>query len=658
MRVGNMELKNRIVMPAMHLNYTPTGEVTDTLIDFYVERAKGEAGFIIIGGCVIDKMSGAQNMVNISDDKYLPGLKRFATAVKAAGAPVGAQLYHAGRYAHSMFIGGQKSLAPSAIASRFTGEEPREMTLAEIRETIEHFAQAAARAKAAGFDAVEVLGSAGYLIAQFLSPITNLRKDEYGGAIENRMKFGLEVADAVREAVGKDFTVLFRLAGNDFMPGSHTNIETRLFARKLEHHGVDALNITGGWHETRVPQLPMNMPRGAFFYLAQGVRSTANVPVVVCNRISDPRLAEELLVQGSGDLVGMGRALIADPMLPVKAREGRFEEINFCVGCNQGCFDRVFLLQPVSCMMNPRAGQEAAMAPKPAAQSKKVLIVGGGPAGLAAAREAAEKGHKVTLAEKEEDLGGQINIAAIPYDRREFATLVDSLACQVRSLGVKIECARKVDEDYVRSLSPDAIIVATGGRPITPPIPGVDGPNVVQAWDVMMGHAEVGEKVLIIGGGAVGCEVALHLAAIGALDPEALHFLFLNKAETPETLYELSTTGTKQVTIIEMLKDIGKDIGRSTRWIVLQDLQRYKIKTRTKTKALEIRADGVLVETGDKQELMECDTVVLAVGTRSDSELYERIKDLAPNVILVGDAKKPRKAFDAIHEGFHAAMQI
>lgn len=662
--VGKLKLKNRIVMPAMHLNYTPEGEVTDRLIAFYEERATGGVALIIVGGCIIDEYSGGRSMIDISDDRFIPGLKRLTDTVHKSGAMIAAQLYHAGRYAHSFLIGRQ-AIAPSALTSRFTKEEPREMTKDDIKYVIENFAKAAKRTKAAGFDAVEILGCAGYLISQFLSPVTNKRDDEYGGNLENRMRFGIEVADAVRNAVGNAFTVLIRLAGNDFMPGSNTNKETRAFASQLEKHGIDAFNITGGWHETRVPQLPMEVPRAGFAYLAQGVKQATSKPVIASNRIHNPVIADRLISQGSTDLVGFARELIADPYLPDKANQGRLDEIIPCIGCNQGCFDKILALKPVECMVNPRASHEFEI-PKPtkAITQKKVMIIGGGPGGLSGATAAALSGHIVTLYEKSDGLGGQLNLAGALDERREFTTLIDSLSTQAKKAGVNIYTNAEVNSAIVKKERPDVVIIATGGAPIKPDIPGAYGNNVVQAWDVLSGKADVGERVVVIGGGAVGIEAATYIAKIGTINPETLQFLFLSKAEDIDTLWELSTKGIKKVTIIEMLPRLAADIGMSTRWVGLQMLRRYGVKAKTSTKVKEITSEGVIVEpdfTGRQNgmtELISCDTVVLAVGTQSNNTLEAELRNITAKTIVIGDAKTPRKAYEAIHEGFDSAREI
>ena len=656
--IGNAMLRNRIVMPAMHLNYTPTGEVTDRLIAFYTERARGGAGLILIGGCRIDAYSGGEWLIGLDDERFIPGLRRLALAVKAHGACIGAQLYQAGRYAHSALIGRQ-ALAPSAVTSHFTREEPREMTLEEIHGVIEAYATAAARVKAAGLDVVEVIASAGYLISQFLSPVTNLRGDAYGGDLKRRMRFGIEVAEAIRGAVGEGYPVIFRIAGNDFIPGSHTNREAQSFALALEHAGVDAFNVTGGWHETRIPQIPMEVPRGAYVYLARGIKEAVKKPVIACNRITDPRAAQAIIREGLADMVGFARGLIADPELPNKARAGRCEDIVSCIGCNQGCFDRLVSLGSVACMVNPRAGREEEFPSRAGAGKGQTLVVaGGGPAGLSAAISAATAGLRVVLFEESERPGGQLHLAGALQSRDEFNTLVRVLTRQAHLSGVEIRTGTRADAASVGQERPMAVVVATGGCPIMPGIPGAEGQNVVQAWDVLAGRASVGKEVVIIGGGAVGSETGILLAQIGTIDAATLEFLFLHQAEEVETLKRLATCGIKGVTIIEMLPRLGTDIGLSNRWVELQMLRRYHVHTLVSTKASAIVPEGVLVEQDGSERLIACDTVVLAVGTRRDDSLVEKVRPHVPQVVTVGDARRPRKAFEAIHEGFEAGYRV
>jgi 2,4-dienoyl-CoA reductase (NADPH2) len=655
--IGNLRLANRIVMPAIHLFYTPQGFVTDTLIDFYGARAAGGVGLIIVGGCPVDEYGGGPFMVGLSDDKYVPGLTRLAQAVHEQGVPLAAQLYHAGRYSLSALIGRQP-VAPSAVESRLTRETPREMTTEDIHRTLDSFASAASRAKRAGFDAVEISASAGYLLSQFLSPLTNLRGDDYGGDLESRMRFPLEVVRAVREAVGLDYPVIVRIAGNDFVKGGNTTREARAFAQELDGAGVDAINVTGGWHETRVPQITMAVPRGAFSYLAGRVKQAVNVPVISSNRYSDPSLADRALRQGAADLIAIGRPLIADPELPRKAREGRLDEIVHCVACNQGCFDHVFSLEPVACLVNPRAGQEGKYDLQRAASPKKVVVVGGGPAGMEAAITASRRGHRVTLFEEHGRLGGQLNLASIAPGREELATLVLSLRGQLDRGGVEIKLAHRATSSLILEYDPDAVVVATGGEPTIPEIPGVESEHVVQAWDVLADRADVGQKAVVLGGGATGCLVALYVAQMGTIDAPALRFLVENKAESWETLEELVTRGVKDATLVEMLPKLGKDIGLTTRWTVLQDLRRYGVETIVNASVKQILPQGVMVVVDEHERLLGADTIILATGVAPQNSLYEELKGRVEDLHLIGDARVPRKAYDAVHEGFEVAMGL
>ena len=653
--IGTLPLKNRIVMTAMHLNYTPGGEVNDRIIAFYSERAKGGTGLIIVGGCTIDEYSGSPDMLNLREKRFIPGLKKLTDAIRADGAASVAQLYHSGGSAHSILIGRQ-AIGPSAVVSGFSKEECREMTIDDIRMTIDHYAQAAARAAKAGFDAVEILSCSGYIFNQFLSPLSNLRTDAYGGSFENRMRFGLEVADAVRTAMGRDYPLIVRLSGHDFMPGGITNKEVGIFASQLEKHGIDAFNITGGWHESRIPQLTSEVPRGTFAFLARGIKEMTSKPVISCNRIHNPAVAELLISQGSADMVGFARELLADPELPNKAKEGRADEITTCLACNQGCFDHIFALEPIECMVNPRCGHEGeipqiSISDRP----KRVLIIGGGPAGLTAAKTAALSGHKVTLYERTNHLGGQLYLAGSLEEKSEFRMFIDALSKQAVNAGVKIKTDRMADSLLIKKDNPEAVIIATGGAPVLSDIPGQG--HVIQAWDVLNGRLVPGKEVVIIGGGSVGVDVALFLAKIGTMDAKTFQFLFLSGAENAETLRELSTKGLKKITIIEMLPKIASDMGLSTRWVALQMLRRYGIDIKTNTKAEQITPEGIIVSHKGATELLKCQSVIIAAGTRS-LQPEGTLEGFSGNVIVIGDAKSPRKAFDAIREGFHAGRNL
>ena len=657
-KINQLELKNRICMPAMHMNMAVNFEVTDQLIDFYAERARGGVGVITVGYATVDEYSGNVTNIGAHKDEFIPGLKRLAQAIQQNGARAVVQINHAGRYNFSFFLDGKQAVAPSAVPSRMTRETPRELTIDEIRQVINSFARAAARVKQAGYDGVEVLSGTGYLISEFLSPFTNKREDDFGGSFENRMRFGLEVMQAIRQEVGDDFPLIVRMNGNDFMPGGNGRKDLQEYARRLVEVGVDALNINVGWHEARVPQIVTAVPRGVFGYLAKGIKELVNVPVISGHRINDTDTAREMIADGLCDMVAMGRPLIADPFLPQKAKTGHEKGIVHCIACAQGCFDNLFKLKSVECLCNPKAGREKKTAVEKTKSPKKVMVVGGGAAGMSAALSARERGHTVSLYEKDNRLGGQLYLASAPPGREEFAELAKDLEHQVALSTINVVLGQGVDEALIDHEKPAVVILATGALPIKPSIPGVEHPHVVQAWEVLQGQAVTGKRVVIIGGGAVGVETALFLAEKGTLSPQALKFLLVNRAEDPEVLYELATRGTKEIVVIEMIAKMGKDIGKTTRWGILQDLSRNKIKTRTTAKALQITETGVNVEKDGHIEEIPADTVVLAAGAASYNPLQEFVDKQGIPCKVIGDAAKVALAFDAVHQGFEAGREI
>lgn len=656
--INRLAVKNRIAMPAMHLNMARNFEVTDRLVDFYAERARGGAGMITVGYATVDELSGNPGNIGAHGDAFVAGLARLAAAIRDNGARSSVQLNHAGRYNHSLLLGGRQPVAPSAVASRLTGETPRELAQGEIQQIVGRFSDAARRVKEAGFDAVEILSGTGYLVSEFLSPITNRRNDAYGGSLENRMRFGLEIVRAARAAVGRQFPLLVRLNGDELMKGGSSRQELQEYAARLAGEGVDALCVNVGWHEARVPQIVAAVPRGAFAYLARGVKERVGVPVIASHRINDPGVARDLLADGMCDMVAMGRALIADPWLPEKARTGRERDIVHCVACGQGCFDNLFKMKAVECLCNPRAGYEKQRAIQRTGKPLDVMIVGGGAAGMSAAAAAAERGHRVTIYESGDRLGGQLHLAGAAPGRGEFAELARDLSRQLALHGVQVVLDRKVDEPLLDGQRPDAVVLATGGASISPQIPGVDLPHVVQAWDVLSGRALAGRRVAIIGGGAVGVETALFLAGKGTLSGEAVKFLLVHRAETPEELCELAARGTREIVLLEMLDELGKNFGKTTRWAMLQDLRRCGVKSRTSARVLEITPSSVKIAVGGKEEEIPADTVVLAVGTRPHDPLSEWVRKRGIPFHVVGDAAKAGTVLDAVHQGFAAGRAV
>ncbi|MFA5527109.1 MAG: NAD(P)/FAD-dependent oxidoreductase [Peptostreptococcales bacterium] len=654
--ISNMELKNRIVMLPMQLGYCKGGYVSDQIVEFYRERAKGGAALIIVGNCPIDG-HGYMDSLSLSKDAYIPGHQKLTQAVKESGSKIAAQLFHPGRYSSSA-VTGLQSLAPSSLASGLTREEPKELSVGDIKQVIDRFGQAAVRVKKAGYDAVEIIGSAGYLISEFLSPLTNKRTDEYGGSFANRMRFCLEVFHEVREKVGS-MPIIFRISGNDFMVNGIPNEEVIDLVKELGKLGVDAFNVTGGWHESPVPQITMDVPNGAYVYLAQSIRKATNLPVIACNRINNPFDGEEILQNGGVDMIGMARGLLADPYLPVKTAQNRMDEIRRCIGCNQGCLDNVFRNRETECLVNARAGKELEYSLENTEKIKKVLVIGGGVSGMEAAIVAAQRGHEVTLWEKSDELGGQALLAGATPGRQDFLNLVEDSECNLYAAGVHVEFNMEATVEKILSFKPDAVIVATGAEPIIPSIPGIEKPHVTAAWNILNKKYIPGQKIVVIGGGAVGLETASYLAAMGTIDAETVKFLLLNKAETPERIVELATKGTKDVVVIEMEKSIGRDIGPSTKWILLDKIKKAHVDVRTLTTVKSIEDDGVIIESKDgKVEKIGCDTVAVAIGAKSENQLFKDLEQKIPEVYLIGDASKPRKAIDGIKDGFVLGHQI
>ncbi len=656
--INQLEIANRIYMPAMHLNMCRRYQVTERLLEFYAERARGGAGMISVGYASVDELAANPMHIGAHDDKFIPGLTRLAMTIKGNGARSAVQINHAGRYNHSMLLGGKQPVGPSPVASRLTGEKPHEMSIAEIETTVAAFAAAAVRVQQAGFDAVEILAGTGYLISAFLSPLSNQRDDIYGGSLENRMRFGLDVMRAVRTAVSDEFPIIVRINGNDFMPHGIGREAMYEFARQLEQAGADALCVNVGWHESRVPQIQTKVPRGVYAYLARGIREVVKVPVIASHRINDPQTARKILADNSCDMVAMGRALIADPQLPNKAREGREQEIRHCVACAQACFDHLFEMRAVECLCNPLAGHEYEQTTKPATAAQRVLVVGGGPGGMSAALAASEQGHVVTLLEESDQLGGQLFLAGAPPGREEFVQLAQDLAYQVKSAPLELLLGTRADSALVEKLQPDVVILATGGVSLAPPIPGADLPHVVQAWDLLSGKKTAGQNVVIVGGGAVGVETALELAEQGTLSAEALKFLLVHEAEDLEELRRLATRGSRKIVLLEMLDKLGSNFGKTTRWVMLEDLERYGVEALTEAKAVEIGAASVTVEVGGKEISYPADTVVLAAGTRSNNPLQEDLERKGITCHLIGDALKPAMVFDAIHQGYAIAKAL
>ena len=658
-RIGSLQLKNRIVMPAMHLTYSEDGTATEQFKEFYYRRAEGGAGLIICGGCRFDEYGGAPGMISLENDRFIPGFREFTDGMHVRGAKVAVQLYHGGRYVRKAFLPeGSAALSASATTSAFTHEQAKEMSIEEMHTVIRKWAEAAVRAKKAGFDAVEILGSAGYLICQFLSPVTNLRTDEYGGSWENRTRFPMEVLAAIREAVGPDYPLILRIAGNDFIPGSNTNAEAVAFAKLAESAGIDMLNVTGGWHETVVPQLPGEVPFGSFVYLAEAVRQAVSIPVMACNRLNTPSVCEEVLAQGKADLVGLCRPLLADPDWPRKASEERDNEIRPCVGCNQACLGHTFFGQPVGCLVNPEAGQEYRIRKdrRPLAEvPKKILVIGAGPAGAEFAIRARLRGADVTVWEKKEVNGGQLNAAKTPPGREGFGQLQAYHRVMLEKTGVNVQYGQEAAAEDIPA-GFDEIVIATGAVPISGDFIPSDGSVPVETAErVLSGAVIPGKRVLILGGGAVGCETALFLARKSVIGPEQYYFLSINEAENEKQMQKLLSHMSREIEIIETDKRIGNGFAKGCAWPILKEIKRLGVRSHVLSAVDRIEDGKVIFRTGSGNEetITEkaYDTVVIAVGYHPADELYQKLKG-RERVHLIGDAGKVGKIEDAFRQAY------
>lgn len=624
-KINTMTLQSRVLMGSMHLGLEGVEGGTDKLIAFYSRRASEHIGLIVTGGVAVNaEGAGGSSFMKIYCDEDVEDLKRLTAAVHEKGGKIALQLFHAGRYAYKAETGIQP-VAPSAIRSPINPDTPRALSSDEVLETIKAFGEGAKRAKEAGFDAVEIMGSEGYLINQFISPVTNQRDDDWGGSFEKRIRFPLAVVNSVREAVGSDYPVIFRISGLDLIDNSTTEEETLILAKELETAGVDALNVGIGWHESQVPTISMKVPRGYFVPVATKMKEVVSIPVIASNRINNPNDAEDILREGKADFVSMARPFLADPELLTKAKEGRVEEINTCIACNQACLDHIFSGQFASCLVNPEAGRELELTLNPASKKKKIFVIGAGPAGLEASRTAAKRGHEVTLIDEKADIGGQLNYARIVPLKQEFNETIRYYTVMLKKLGVNLQLNRRIEADDPILQEADEIIIATGIVPRTPDFPGVQQENVLSYREVFEGKLPEGKEIVIIGGGGIACD---------------LSFFLMSK-------------GDYSITLLQRSKAFARGIGKTTRWATLMELYQKGVKMLGEIQYKKIEGNDIYLEKDGEEIKLSADTFILASGQLPNNSLYEQLKERYPHVHIIGGAKLASEldAKRAIYEG-------
>ncbi len=634
-KIGKMEVRNRLSVPPMATGFAADGGgVSDRLIKYHEARARGGFGLIIVEVTAVDgeRGLGSGHQLCLHDDILIPGFRKLADAVHEHGARIAVQLYHPGRCTFPFFINNRQPIAPSAVPDPIVRQMPQALTIPEIKDLVEKYAQGARRAQEAGCDAAEIHGAHGYLVAQFMSAYANKRTDEYGGGMDGFLRFPLEIVKRARELVGPDFPLLFRISSEEVVALGRTVPESIEMMKKLVDAGIDAADVSIGVYESgHLTSAPPDMPQGFNAGTSYKFKQALGVPVLVAGRINEPAVAAEIVSSGKADIVHIGRQSLTDPEWPAKAREGREKDIVKCLSCNEGCIEglAIWLRPSITCVQNLALGREEEYSQPKISAPKKVLVAGAGPGGLEAARTAALRGHKVILYEKDGYLGGQVKLAAIPPSKDIYREVAHSRISSIKEMCVDIHCGQALTADIIRDISPDVLIVATGSEPTIPNIPGISSKRVISARKALTSE-EVGSCVLIIGGGLVACETADYLAGKGAA-----------------------------VTIVEMLKHTARDIGPAARFFLRRRLQEKQVLILTQSTVKSIDDDVALVDTpGGEQRLGPFDTIVVAAGAASNNLLEDQAKGLVPEIYVIGDAYKPGKILAAVEQGADVALKL
>jgi 2,4-dienoyl-CoA reductase-like NADH-dependent reductase (Old Yellow Enzyme family)/thioredoxin reductase len=630
-QIKNLTLKNRIVLPPLaSFLIEKGGAITDRAVEHYRRRAAGGPAMVIMEACAISPEGVvSENQARIDSDRLLKGLSRIAEAIRAEGAVPAIQIHHAGRQTSAKVIK-RLPLAPSPLPCPAIRGDVAPLSVEQIQELINKFADAAVRSREAGFELLEIHGAHGYLINQFLSRYSNIREDGYGGDIAGRTRFALDIIAEIRNRLGSSFPISFKISAQEFVPDGLTVEESIDILKLLVTAGIDAVQVSAGNDST--PEWicqPMFMQKACLAESAAAIKKALQIPVLAVGRINDPWTADNIIAKGMADLVCIGRGLMADPEMPIKAQEGRFDEIRTCIACNT-CMQSIYRKGRLECLVNPALGREQEMQILPATQPKKVMVVGAGPGGLNAAWVAAKRGHEVHLYEKQSYLGGQLVPGSKTAYKREMQSLINFQKKQVELNGVICHMGQEVTAQTVQKENPDVVILATGSRPILPSIEGIDEASVVTFDVVLNGDVQEKKTTVIIGGGSTGCEVAYHLSEMGS-----------------------------PVTIVELMPKIGGDLEAVTKKLLVRKLKENNVRILTEHRLLRVGKNSLVVAGPDGIEtIIEAQRVVVAIGIRQDDTIHQQIKSLGYETHVIGDCLEPRTAKTAIYEGAKLGRSI
>ena len=621
--IKNISLNNRIVMPALaSFMIGIDGSISDATVEHYRRRAAGGPAMVIMEACAVSPEGVvSSHQAVIHDDRFIDGLSKIARAMQEEGTVPAIQIHHGGRQT-SVKVINRKPVAPSPLPCPTIRGEVEPLTIDGIQQLVQKFGDAAQRAYQAGFELIEIHGAHGYLINQFLSRFSNIREDRYGGDVAGRTRFAREIVEEIRNRLGPEYPISFKISAEEYVDNGLTTEQSIEILKILVTAGIDAVQVSAGNDVT--PEWicqPMFMEKACLLDSAVQVKRALDIPVMTVGRINDPLIANQIIEQDKADLVCIGRGLLADSEMPNKAREGRFDEIRTCIACNT-CMQSIFKRGRIECLVNPMLGRENEMAFIPTDNPKKVTVIGGGPGGLNVAWVAAKRGHTVHVYEKRGELGGQLVPGSIPGHKAELGSLIRFQKKQAELFGVQCHLNHEVSVEDIQTLQPDVVILATGSLPVLPSVEGIDNDIVLTYEDVLIAGSPPFKNVVVIGGGPTGLELALHLAEYGC-----------------------------ETTVVEMLPKIGSGLEAMTKKIILSQLKKHKTTILTDTRLLKIEGNGIMVANKDRQEqFIEADKVVIAIGTRPDNRLYDKIKSLGFTLYQVGDCLEPQSAKEAIYE--------